>query len=150
MGKINSMLLIDDDKITNFINTYLLKNLQISDELIVLSNGSEGLEFLKELSLTKKMCPEVILLDINMPITDGFEFVKGFKELSLINKNNIQIIVLTTSSSPRDIERMKLLGVKDFINKPLTSDKLKKAIAKHDSDFEDQSNLKTTKTSMKC
>jgi CheY-like chemotaxis protein len=141
MGKINSMLLIDDDKITNFINTYLLKNLKISEELIVMSNGSEGLEFLRDRSSRKKMCPEIILLDINMPITDGFDFAKAFKELSFINNKNIQIIVLTTSSSPRDIEKMKTLGVKDFINKPLTSEKLMKVIAAHPMIQDNQSGI---------
>mgnify|MGYP002372271797 FL=1 len=71
----------------------------------------------------KASCPEVILLDINMPIMDGFEFMKEFNA-STVSPNS-KVIILTSSSNPRDVEMAKELGITGYINKPLTDDKIR-------------------------
>jgi CheY-like chemotaxis protein len=120
MRKIKTVLLIDDDSINNFINARLIKKCKISDDVIVMSNGQEAIFYLKENLKKKEACPELILLDINMPVMDGFEFLAAFKNLNFSNKAEVSIIMLTTSSSPKDHERLSQAKISGYLNKPLT------------------------------
>lgn len=59
-----------------------------------------------------------------MPVMNGFEFLNEFKNLPLENKNEVQIIVLTTSTNPGDLQKLKDYSIKGFVNKPLTEKKI--------------------------
>ena len=127
-NKYNCILLIDDDKITNYINVKLLNKLNIGDKIDVAHNGEEGISLIEQFcNLNDKCCPELIFLDINMPVMNGFEFLKVFNEMQISNKNCVHIIVLTTSSNERDIDIIKQYGLK-VLNKPLTESKVKEAL----------------------
>jgi response regulator of citrate/malate metabolism len=125
MHKINCVLLIEDDQVTNFLNNRIIKGLRISEKINLAHNGKEALNFVKNFALMNlNTGPELILVDLNMPVSDGFEFIYGFKELQLSNSDKIKIIVLTTSDHEEDIGKIirdKNIG---YINKPLTEDKL--------------------------
>jgi response regulator of citrate/malate metabolism len=125
MSKINCVLLIEDDDVTNFVNNRIIKGLKISEKINLAHNGEEAFNFVKNFAmLNDNSGPELILLDLNMPVADGFEFIHAFKELRLSNSEKIKIIVLTTSSHEEDISKIikdKNIG---YINKPLTEDKL--------------------------
>ncbi|MFN6946354.1 MAG: response regulator [Cytophagaceae bacterium] len=125
MKKFNCVMLIDDDGVTNFINYRLIKKLDITDSIESSINGNEALNFLKRYSLEHDSnCPELILLDLNMPVMDGFEFLNLFKNFKCKNKKDIKVIVLTTSTHQKDIDaiiRDKNIG---YITKPLTEKKL--------------------------
>lgn len=127
MGKLNCILLIDDDEITNFINLNLLEDLQMASQIEITTNGKEALEFLEK-NYQETSCPELILLDINMPMLDGFEFLEQFQKLDLKNKDKAKMVVLTTSNNPKDIEKLQEYGVENLINKPLTKEKLENLI----------------------
>src|SRR5688572_13677837 len=121
MRKLNHILLVDDDTINNFINEKLLKKLDVSNKTSVVINGEEAINFLKEVcDRDSTQCPELILLDINMPVMDGFEFLERYKDLNIPNKSSIIIVMLTTSTNPNDTERLNKTGVAGYINKPLT------------------------------
>lgn len=123
-NKIQALLLVDDDQITNYLNKRLLEKLDIAKEITVAMNGKEGIKCLEDHCFRTQTSPEVILLDINMPVMDGFEFIKTFKTLKFQNKENVTIAVLTTSTHPEDREKMKDMGVSHFISKPLTVEKI--------------------------
>lgn len=132
MRKLNHILLVDDDTINNFINEKLLKKLDCSHKISVSINGEEAIQFLKRIcaeDYTK--CPELILLDINMPVMDGFEFLEQYKKLDFPNKQSVIIVMLTTSTNPNDTERLNQSGVAGYINKPLTEAKLKEVMEKY-------------------
>lgn len=131
MKKLKCVLLVDDDSINNFINERLIKKIDLTEEVNISLNGKEALEYLLKRSSEGKNVPELILLDINMPVMDGFEFLDSFQKLELPNKNSIIIVMLTTSTNPSDTERLENTGVAGYINKPLTEQKLKDAITKH-------------------
>lgn len=133
MKKINCVLLVDDDTINNFINERLLRKANITEEVKVALNGKEALDYLSSRSEDKGV-PELILLDINMPVMDGFEFLDAFEKLDLKNKDNVVIVMLTTSTNPNDTQRLIKSGVAGYINKPLTEQKLLDILQRHFQD----------------
>ncbi|MDQ3392878.1 MAG: response regulator [Bacteroidota bacterium] len=129
LDKVNFILLVDDDPINNFLNLRLLDSLNVADEVKVCLNGLEALEFLNVLRSKSNHYPDLILLDINMPVLDGFEFLKAFKDLEMSQKDSIKIVMLTTSSALSDMNKVHNLGY-EVINKPLTEEKINN-ILKH-------------------
>jgi response regulator of citrate/malate metabolism len=124
MNKLNCILLIDDDNITNFINERLIKKLNVTRQVKITINGEEGIQYIRTQCEKDELCPELILLDINMPVMNGFEFIRTFGHLSIKNKGRVKIVILTTSKNMKDVELLKSLGNFEFINKPLTEEKL--------------------------
>jgi CheY-like chemotaxis protein len=131
MIKLNSVLLVDDDVINNFINARLIKKIDMSHHLHISTNGKEAITYLSGKLNNNEVCPELILLDINMPVMDGFEFVDAFRKLNFPNQAKIVIIMLTTSSNPKDLENVEALNIGGYINKPLTEEKLKNALSRN-------------------
>lgn len=117
--KFNSVLLVDDDYISNFIADHLLNKLQVCNNVSFCRNGDEALKFLKEC----EEFPELIFLDINMPVMDGFEFIETFHNLNM-DKNKTRIIIYTASFNQKDLDMLQNIGFNDFIVKPLTEEKL--------------------------
>jgi len=125
----NSILLIDDDRATNFFNKHVVKRHGHFDKIFVVESGEQALEFLMDEANDK---PSLILLDINMPAMNGWEFTEAFKELDESIKKDIKLIMLTTSSNPDDYERsLENEMVDDYINKPLSPSILNDMIKVH-------------------
>lgn len=124
MHKITSVLLVDDDMINNFINQQLIEELSVTKELNIANNGLEAIKFLEQFCDDDKGCPELILLDINMPVMDGFEFLEEFDNLTLPLKEKIKVVMLTTSTNPHDVEKLNGFSIAGFMNKPLTEEKI--------------------------
>lgn len=127
--KLRSVLLVDDDFTSNLLSETIIKRLDITEDIAVADNGEDAFQYIKETCFSDR-CPELILLDIHMPILNGFEFLEAYKLLKSFN-NKIVLAILTSSSFEKDIEAAKDLGVDDFIIKPLTSEKLLDLIQKH-------------------
>ncbi len=119
--KLNCILLIDDDEVNNFINENILRKLNVAEEIKVVKNGLEALQFITTYN-DVGVSPELILLDLHMPVMDGFEFMSSFNQLDLINKHKIEIAVLTSSENPNDLRLAKSLGIKHYLMKPFKAD----------------------------
>src|SRR5687768_12322476 len=102
MEKIKYTLLIDDDQTTNFVNQLLLEDLQVSQQVHVALNGKEALALINR-QCEQGNCPELILLDINMPVMNGFEFLEAYGKLEFARKQSVVIVMLTTSMNPGDV-----------------------------------------------
>lgn len=123
MGKFQKVILIDDDEITNFINENLIYETGMTDRVETFVNAEEVLQSIEQVGGgTDK--PILILLDLKMPVFDGFDFLEKFNALDLSRFPHIKIIVLTSSENPRDIERLRTLNSHEYITKPLTKEKL--------------------------
>ena len=119
------ILLIDDDAVTNMINTKVIK-MNFSYNVHDYTNAQLALEQLKQWcqSFPDKL-PFIIFLDINMPIMDGWEFLAEYQKLPSVAHEKSKIIILTSSIDAEDIEKAKSYHVvRDFFSKPLTSEKI--------------------------
>lgn len=114
-----NVLLVDDDYVTNFVNKKMLERTGLCSNIQIAMNGAEALDLLKQNAIDGKPNPDVILVDINMPIMGGFSFIAAFNELSLLNKSKIQIVILSSSDDPKDIAKAKKLDIKCF-TKPIS------------------------------
>ncbi|HLU88551.1 MAG TPA: response regulator [Cyclobacteriaceae bacterium] len=119
--KLNSIMLVDDDLITNFLHSRLIKKLNISSSIVVTENGEEALDY-----ICQHDPPDVILLDLNMPVMNGFEFLKVFYK-KYKNKVKTKVIVLSSSISRKDRSIASSYGV-PFLTKPLSADELLNAL----------------------
>jgi CheY-like chemotaxis protein len=118
--KLNCVLLIDDDKICNYLHEKIIRRLNISPEVKIACNGKEALRTIKNHIAEFNEAPQLILLDLKMPVMDGFEFLKKFKEEEPQAYANTHIIILTTSAHPKDLEKISKIRKTIFYNKPLT------------------------------
>ncbi|MDO6603783.1 Response regulator receiver domain-containing protein [Arenibacter palladensis] len=121
---INTICIIDDDPIFVFGSKILLRNNSFASDYLVCQNGKEALDVITPLIESEEKLPEVIFLDLNMPIMDGWEFLDEFGKIS--RERGIRIYILSSSVDSRDIERAKKYDmVNGFIAKPLTDVKIK-------------------------
>jgi len=122
-----SFLLVDDDEVCNFIAAKIIDRLGPSREIQKANNGQTALSLLKENISANRGLPDIILLDLNMPVMDGFDFIEAFTQAGFAN-NGTRIIVLTSSHNSSDVERVRQLGVRHYLTKPITLANLTAAI----------------------
>ncbi len=131
MKKLNCILLIEDDPITLFLNKRMLEKLDVAEIILTAANGEEGLRKIQEqYFIHNKPFPEIIFVDLNMPVMDGFDFIKEFNKMKITGKEKTRIAVLTTSSDQTDLIEIFDLGVKSYVAKPLTEDSVLELINK--------------------
>jgi CheY-like chemotaxis protein len=119
-----SVLLVDDSNIDNFINQKVMSSLGLVREIHTALNGEQALQVFNQYQNGVIAIPDVILLDLNMPVMDGFGFIQAFQSLNFPHKENVLIIVLTSSSNSDDMNRVKQLGIKHYLTKPLTQESI--------------------------
>lgn len=120
--KYKNVLLIDDSYIDNLINRKILDNSNYAESITVMESPMEGYKLIKDLLKNGKELPEVIFLDLRMPVMNGFEFLKALVELPELKPGQIKIYVLTSSLDPKDIRKANENHlVSKFIGKPLTN-----------------------------
>ncbi|MDO9001323.1 MAG: response regulator [Bacteroidota bacterium] len=130
MKPINLVALIDDDEIVQFIESAVIKSTELVEKIKTFSNGEDAFNFLKANSNNPDLLPEIILLDLNMPIMDGFEFLEKYIVLSPKLGKKITIYVVSSSISQADIERVNQISeVSDYIIKPITKEKFIKIVS---------------------
>ena len=124
-----AVMLIDDNEIDNLINQKMIEAASIAEHIYTHTGARSAIEFLRNLEKldkeTKNVMPEVIFLDIDMPLMDGFQFLDEFDKLAETTKNKCKVVMLTSSINPQDVNKSKRYSyVKKYINKPLSQDNL--------------------------
>jgi CheY-like chemotaxis protein len=123
-----TVLIVDDSEIDRLIHTKILEQIKQVREIHTASNGGEAITLLNEYFQQVKSLPHIILLDLNMPIMDGFAFIESFKKLPLAGKENVIIAIVSSSSSRLDIQKAKEKGIDIYLEKPLSEEKLLNAL----------------------
>jgi CheY-like chemotaxis protein len=134
--KLNCVLLIDDDFATNFINKKIIQKTNITEHIQIALNGKEGIDYLCKRGKFESVGnefpqPQLILLDINMPVMDGWEFIEAYKNLDLENKDDIVVVMLSSSFNPADKSKAESIAeIVAFKQKPMSRDALFEIIEK--------------------
>lgn len=129
--KYNAVMLIDDNEIDNLINQKIIESSGICNHIFTHTGGRSAIEFLKnaeKIATTtgnSELMPEIIFLDIDMPLMDGFQFLDEFENLPNSIREHCRIVMLTSSINSKDVKKSKrYTNVKEYINKPLNKESL--------------------------
>jgi len=118
---IDLVLLVDDNDTDNFISKRIIEITKFARRVEVKSSGKGALDYLKEHQGNIENIPNLIFLDINMPIVDGFVFLYEFEKFNELVKSKSKVIILSSSDNKRDIDKIVNNNhVIKFITKPLT------------------------------
>jgi response regulator of citrate/malate metabolism len=123
--KINKIFLLDDDPIVNIINEQLFRKFNASKQYIVCRTSQEAVDYIN----SANPLPEVVIIDLNIPLINGFEFLDKFYDKFL---SDLSVYILTSSINPIDYNKaMGYPFVKGYLKKPLTRDVVQKIIAEN-------------------
>lgn len=121
MKYITTCCIIDDDPIFIYGTKRIMREINFAENIIVYNNGQEALDGLFALIKDEDSMPEIMFLDLNMPIMSGWEFLDEFKNYKSNNSKKIIIYIISSSVDPRDLERVKDYNeVTNYILKPIT------------------------------
>jgi CheY-like chemotaxis protein len=128
--KYGNVMLLDDSELDNFINEKMIKSSHFAEKIYVNTNGQSAIEFLNNIEIAAtEACPiypELIFVDLNMPMMDGFQFIKNFIQ-DLKDKRQLPRLVILTSSVCEE-DRIRAIEIAPdiiFLHKPLTETMLK-------------------------
>ncbi|WP_299255782.1 response regulator [uncultured Aquimarina sp.] len=134
MRRIDIACVIDDDPIFVFGIKKVMQLIDFCEGIMVFKNGQEALNNLRAIISAKEKLPDVILLDLNMPILDGWQFLDEFVKIPC--EKEILIYVVSSSVDPEDVLRAKSFeGVSDYIVKPISVAKLKEVLYDFENAF---------------
>jgi CheY-like chemotaxis protein len=122
---INLVMVVDDDDNWCFVTRMLLQEHGIGKQIVAAHNGLEALKKLQANAAAGEKQPELIFLDIKMPVMDGFELLEQLAKHPELNLGDTKIYLTTSSFLAKDKERAKLYQIAGFITKPLSEDILK-------------------------
>lgn len=124
MKRIETLYLVDDDDTYQFLASEIIKSTNLVNQLKVFSNGFEAITYLKSALQNPIQLPDVIFLDIFMPVMDGWGFLEEYVQLSPKLNKKITLYIISSSIDPADVARANAISdVTDYIVKPITRDK---------------------------
>lgn len=122
METMKRIVLIDDDATTNYLNKLIIERSELVDEVLTFDSAEEALKFFHTNNDPED--ESLVLLDINMPIMNGWQFLDHYNALNVVRSN--KIVMLTSSINPADKQLAdEKNDVVDYKSKPLSVDMLK-------------------------
>jgi CheY-like chemotaxis protein len=117
--------IVDDDEIFQFTTKIKFEKLGLAEDVMIFNDGEEAINFIQ--SGAKEDMPEILLLDINMPIVDGWDFLALFEKVPREKQEMMRILMLSSSINPDDVKRAEANPfVMDYITKPISDADVKK------------------------
>ncbi|WP_395050052.1 response regulator [Flavobacterium sp.] len=127
---LETVLCIDDDPITLMLCKMVITKASFSNEIATAKNGEEALKYFNALNQTNsnsefKKQPQLIFLDLNMPVMGGWDFLDSFSTAEYSDYNDTKVIILSSTIDPEDLEKSKKYPmVIDFLSKPISKEML--------------------------
>ena len=144
MRVLDKVMIIDDDPVSGIILEKVNAHLKLAKEIIGMYSAVDGLDYLLGLEERQQVAPDIIFLDIRMPIVNGWQFLEQYKTLQVPGLQNTTVFMLAASSDQSDINRAKkFASVEDYIVKPLTANRLRKIQASLSSISQTSNSLAT-------
>jgi len=129
---IDLVMLVDDNDTDNFISKRIIEITSFASRVEVKNSGKSALDYLAENEDIPENLPNIIFLDINMPVVDGFVFLYEFEKFRELVRTKCKVIILSSSDNKRDIDKIVNNNyVIKFITKPLTEASLEEIAGKH-------------------
>lgn len=129
MNDVLKTCIVDDDSIYRFTMVKALESTKLPMEIMAFSDGEEAINFMLDNLDQDSVFPDVIFLDIDMPIMDGFQFMEEYVKIKPRVGKKITIYMVSSSLDPVDIERAKKISaISDYIVKPIGLNRLKNII----------------------
>lgn len=124
---VNTLFLIDDDEIYLFTMKRMIEKNNLVNNVHEFKNGFDAIEFLNKVAINNHvLLPDIIFLDINMPVMDGWSFMDVFSLLKPKLSKKIEVYMISSSINQSDIDRAKsITDISDFIVKPIGTEQLK-------------------------
>ncbi len=130
MKRSSCILIVEDSEADCYLHQITIEDLDCTDHIEIARDGRAALEFLRAARSGHCQLPEIILLDINMPVMTGWEFLAQCESERLLEQRDVVVAILSTSCDRRDIERSRQhQAVHMYLQKPLTVDGLERALA---------------------
>lgn len=127
MKKIELACIVDDDPIHLFLTKKYVELTDLVERILICRNGKEAYDMLKTLITNSEKLPEIIFLDLNMPIWDGWQFLDEFTKIPIEQK--ITVYILTSSDNSEDIKRAERYNLKgNYLIKPISQQQLKELL----------------------
>lgn len=124
MKKFESMYLVDDDDVYQYIAKRTIESTGLISKICVFSNGLEAVQSLRSAINAHTVLPDMIMLDLTMPVLDGWGFLDDYLLMKKAIGKKIWIFVVSSSINPADVERARHIEeVTDYVVKPLTVEK---------------------------
>ena len=125
MPKHKNVLLVDDNEINNLLHERLIEMSDFGEQVVVQQSATEALDYLRTVANDPDKIPDVIFLDIRMPIMDGFGFLDEFQKFPDAVTGKSKVILLSSTLDPNDTDKAKKYPrVVKMLLKPLTVDQL--------------------------
>ena len=134
MNKPFVICIIDDDKIYQFAFSRIIKMNVLPNETLIFSDGEEALQFLTDNIEQTERLPDIIFLDINMPVMDGWQFLDEYVAIKPRIGKIITIYMVSSSVDPVDLERaQKINEISEYFVKPILPNKLQEIMKIHEN-----------------
>lgn len=125
MNRVNNLAIVDDDDAFVFLTKEMVAETNMVDNISVFKNGKVALDFIEMNRSNEQQLPEIILLDLSMPVMDGWQFLEKYAQINPVLARKISIYICTSSISPDDVNRAKAQSlVSNFMVKPVTPENL--------------------------
>ena len=126
MSKAINICMIDDDDIYQFTMKLSLKPLDDIGAVNFFNDGLAAIDYIKNHIDNPQKLPDIIFLDINMPVMDGYQFIEEYRQIKSKLDKNIIIYMLSSSIDPVDVKKVKHIDeVSDYLIKPVKQEVLK-------------------------
>ena len=126
MRTLTKICIVDDDDIYRFTIEKTLESLKLPTKTMTFSDGEQAINFISDHLKEDAELPDIIFLDIDMPVMDGFQFMEEYEKIKPNVSKDMIIYMVSSSLDPVDIDSAKKISsISDYIVKPISSNRLK-------------------------